>query len=345
MTIPNLSLEQLEAEYQIDQDRLFDNLLWKLNNHRNVILLADQDRGVKEYVYELGFQLTEKNPDIHICYMDISPVRTSGAFLELFVTALSHSFPEVIPAMEIDNGNINILKLPALIAKRERINVAVFLANTHLFHQFKDAIPFLMTLKLRLKNQKKCVFCLHGNNTPYFRDLVYYPGPLSGLGQPSVLKHNPLKQRSTSIRKFFHVYHKNIGYRTSLQLSYVVDNHPFYLKLLAWHALIRTQNTCTMAIIDKALTDLVHHYDYIFSKIVENLTEKQISFLKALVEGSQKLYSEAIRDEYQLGSSSNIARIKLSLEQKDIICTRYGEFCFIDPLFREWLERCYFGRQ
>jgi hypothetical protein len=343
MAIPFLSLDQLDAGYRIEQDWLFDKLLGKLNEHRNLVLSADRGWGVHEYVSELGFQLSEKNPDIHICYMDMNQVRSPGSFLELFAAALSQRFPEVISRMEIEGSSINPLKLPAFIAQRKRIRIAVFLANAHLLHRFRDP-TFLRMLKMKLKNQKNCVFCLYGNNTPYFRDLTKYPGPLSGLGQLFDLRHNPLKNRSASIRKLFHDHHKNIGFKTSFHMSYVVDNHPFYLKLLAWHALIRTDHTCTLAVVEQALTDLVHHFDYRFYKIAESLTPKQIIYLKALMEGNQKLFSKATRDEYQLGSTSNIARIKISLEKKEMIHTRYGEIGFTDPIFREWLQRRYFVR-
>ncbi len=89
---------------------------------------------------------------------------------------------------------------------------------------------------------------------------------------------------------------------------------------------------------------IIHHFNYRFNRIVESLTPKQISFLKALVEGNQKLYSKATRDEYQLGSTSNSARIKQSLEIKEIISTVNMESVFTDPIFREWLRRHYFGR-
>ncbi|MEN8229874.1 MAG: hypothetical protein ABFS38_17060 [Bacteroidota bacterium] len=344
MSTTFLSFEQLNEVYKIEQDWLFEKLLGKLNAHRHLILTADQGWGVQEYVRELGFQLAEKNSDILTCYMDLKPARSPTSFLELFVAALSHKFPEEISCMEIDNSSMDMLKLPALIAKRKKIRVALFIANSHLFHRFRDPIPFLRTLKLKLRNQKNSVFCLYGNNNPYFRELVHYPGPLSGLGQLFELKHNPLKHRSASIRKLFHDHDKNIGYTTSVRMSYMVDNHPFCLKLLVWHALIRTDHTCTVAIIEKALYDLIHHFDYSFYKIVESLTPKQLGFLKALTEGNQKLYSKATREQYQLGSTSNVARIKLSLERKEIIDTKNMDSIFTDPFFREWLRRCYFGR-
>ena len=142
MTTPFYSLEQLDAMHKIEQDWLFEKLLDKLNAHKHLILSADQDWGIKEYVSELGFQLAEKNQDIQICYMDIKPAHCLTSFLELFTAALSHRFPEVISRMEIDISSTDTLKLPALIAQRKKIRVAVFLANSHLFHKFKDRRTF-----------------------------------------------------------------------------------------------------------------------------------------------------------------------------------------------------------
>ena len=94
---------------------------------------------------------------------------------------------------------------------------------------------------------------------------------------------------------------------------------------------------------EEALNDLIHHFNHRFYKIAESLTPKQIRFLKALVEGNQELYSKATRDEYQLGSTSNIARIKQSFERKEMISTGNMESVFTDPIFREWLRCHYFG--
>ena len=41
------------------------------------------------------------------------------------------------------------------------------------------------------------------------------------------------------------------------------------------------------------LDDLIHHFDHHFQRIIERLTPKQISFLKAMVDGNLRLYSEA----------------------------------------------------
>ena len=338
-----LSLEQLSQVFKIEQDWLFEKLLGKLNSNTSLILAADQGFGIQEYLSELGFQLEVKNREFHTCYVDLKPAQSPTAFLELYVAALSFRFPDVTSSLSINWKSLDVLKLPGIIAKRKKIRIAVFLVNSHLFHRFRDRNHFLRMVKLNLKSQRNSVFCICGNNNPNFRNLVKYPGPLSGMGLYYELHHNPLNHRTSFIKKLFHDHGKNIGISTSVQLSNMVDNHPFYLKLLVWHALIKTHHNCTTGIIGKALNDLIHHFDDHFYNIVEKLTTKQLGFLRALMEGNQKLYSQATREAYQLGSTNNVARIKLSLQKKEIIKSGKMLCGFTDPLFREWLRRHYFS--
>ncbi len=351
MTESFLSFEQMAELYTFERDWLFEKFLTKLNTHKHLILTADQHWGIQDYVKELGFQLEEKHRDIQICYVDVRFAQTSASFLKLFQISLSHKFQD-LESLEEATHSLASLKMPAIIARKKGIRVGVFLSNCHLFHRFKDAESFLRTLRLYFKNQKNCIFCLYGNDTSYLRDMFHAPGPLVGLGQLFELKHDPTKHRSASIRKLFHDHNKRISYTTSIQMSYAVDNHPVYLKLLAWHALIRTRNQCTMKIVDKALIDLILHFEHHFRVTTDTLTVKQLNFLKARIEVGYKLCSEAILKAYQLGSSSNVARIKQSLEKKEIIYTvkhnkaKYNtgshDTEFNDPVFREWLKIRYF---
>jgi hypothetical protein len=125
-------------------------------------------------------------------------------------------------------------------------------------------------------------------------------------------------------------------------MSMVMDNHPFYLKLLAWHALIRTRNQCTMKTVDKAMNDLILHFEHHFRKITETLTPMQLNFLRAFIEERTKLCSRAVLEAYHLGSSSNVDRIRQSLANKGIIDTGGHMPSFVDPVYREWLRIRYF---
>ena len=59
-----------------------------------------------------------------------------------------------------------------------------------------------------------------------------------------------IEDDTTNINLFLD-HNRSIGHATSQYMSYAVDNHPFYLKLLAWHALLRTRSTCTSVIVEK----------------------------------------------------------------------------------------------
>lgn len=345
MNTPILSLEHLAEVYKTEQDWLFEKLLKNLSSQRHLFLAADRGWGIQEYVNELRFQLGEKNPQIQTVYLDIRPAHSIQSFLELFTLALVNRFPEETSTMEIDSSSAAVLRLPEILAKRKKITLAVFMANAHLIHRFKDQTNFLRTLRLNLKNQKDCVYCFYGNNSPILRDMIRYSGPLAGLARLFELKHNPTKHRSASVRRLFHDQKKQIGYTTSLGMSFTMDNHPFYLKLLAWHALIMTRDTCTPDIVEKSINNLILHFEYSYYKIVERLTQNQLACLQALVEGSEKLYSRSTRDAYQLGTTSNVAKITTSLEKKDIIQIEKSRIVLTDPIFREWLRRRYFAGQ
>ena len=123
----------------------------------------------------------------------------------------------------------------------------------------------------------------------------------------------------------------------------MVKNHPTYLKILVWHAFIRTQNTCTISIAERAMNEMIFHYNFHFFKMIEQLTPNHISFLKALLEGNQQLYSKETREKYQLGSSSNVAKIKRGLQLKEILNAGNRDIEIADPIFQLWLQRHYFS--
>jgi hypothetical protein len=342
MTHPFLPFGQIADILTFEQDWLFEKFMTKLNSHRHLLLTADQKWGIRDYVRELGFQLEERHRDIQICYIDVGLAQTSTAFLNLFHTTLLHKFQGLESLTAVHPSGLASLRMPSAIARKKGVRVGVFLSNIHLFHRYKDADFLLRELRLHFKKQDKCFFCLYGHDTAYLKGLVHAPGPLSGLGQLFELRHDPSKHRSARIRKLFHEHNKRIEFNTSIHMSYIVDNHPYYLKLLTWHTLIRTRNLCTIKTVDEALYDLLLHFEQHFLRIVESLTTRQLSFIKATIEVRFKLCSEAILNAYQLGTSSNVARLKKSLVNKDILDTTRHDTDFVDPVFREWLKIRYF---
>ena len=236
------------------------------------------------------------------------------------------------------------MRAPEKVAKMKRLALVIFIANAHLLLRFSQNFRFLRTLNLALKNQINCTYCLYGDRDSKFAELVRFPGAFMGFGQIFELRDISSSQLSVSIRKFFFNNDKRITQSASLKIAHLVDNNPFFTKLLLWHSINRTRHLCIDSTVETALEDLVHHYDQQFRKIVESLTQKQLKYLEAVMNGNRQLHSTKVRSEYKLGSTSNVSRLKQSLETRQIVRSDFGEHNFVDPLFREWLRTCYFER-
>lgn len=91
--------------------------------------------------------------------------------------------------------------------------------------------------------------------------------------------------------------------------------------------------------IDEAINDLLEQNKIFFQREVEQLTEFQLNFLKALANGVSSGFSrkEVIR-KYRLESSANIQSVKKSLLKKNLIDIDGQIFTFDDSLFKLWIR-------
>ncbi len=78
----------------------------------------------------------------------------------------------------------------------------------------------------------------------------------------------------------------------------------------------------------------------LFIQQTEHLTPYQLIFLYAMLDGiTSDFAKEDIREQYHLGSYSNIARIKTALIEKEMIDTNKGAVVFADPVLVLWMRR------
>ena len=73
---------------------------------------------------------------------------------------------------------------------------------------------------------------------------------------------------------------------------------------------------------------------------VESLTGYQMNFLRAIVAGIHTKFGEqTIRENFDLGSPSNVARLRNALIEKDLVESReHGELYITDPVFELWFR-------
>ena len=79
--------------------------------------------------------------------------------------------------------------------------------------------------------------------------------------------------------------------------------------------------------------------------MVNDLTDHQLSFVKAILDGVVKFSASDVIEKYRLNSSANVRRVKDALKKKEIITfNEKDEPVILDPLFEYWITKIYFER-
>ena len=97
------------------------------------------------------------------------------------------------------------------------------------------------------------------------------------------------------------------------------------------------------AILVDALSALMSVHEPRFKVLVNDLTDHQLSLLKAVLDGVTKFSASDVIEKYRLNSSANVRRVKDALRKKEIITfDEKDEPVILDPLFEYWVSTYYF---
>ncbi|MBK9592506.1 MAG: hypothetical protein IPO32_13765 [Crocinitomicaceae bacterium] len=91
----------------------------------------------------------------------------------------------------------------------------------------------------------------------------------------------------------------------------------------------------------KSLEELLLMNDLLFQKETDLLSNKQLNFLRAMVDEVQQFSTADVIRKYNLGSSANVVRVRKALVDKEVIDIYGNTMEFIDPLFKQWMKRVY----
>jgi len=115
-----------------------------------------------------------------------------------------------------------------------------------------------------------------------------------------------------------------------------------YVQQLAQQSWLRTNEKCSSEIIHDAHESIIDQLSLLFQSKTEELTNNQINFLKAMLEGVKQLSSKETLEAYNLGTSANVNRTKNSLENKEIIDLSGNDITLLNPMYKSWLKSRYF---
>ena len=105
-----------------------------------------------------------------------------------------------------------------------------------------------------------------------------------------------------------------------------------------------TRGYINEGVLMQALKILISIHEPRFMSIVNDLTDHQLSLLKAVLDGVVKFSASDVIEKYGLNSSANVRRVKDALKKKEVLTfNEKDEPVILDPLFEYWVSKMYFG--
>ncbi len=239
------------------------------------------------------------------------------------------------------NSIRDILDLPQRIATMKKRRVVVCIDEFQQIAEFPDSKNFQKKLRSVWQLQDMTTYCLFGSKMHIMSGLFSKQSmPFYKFGDVLFLNKIPEKEWIDYICSRFEAGKKKITTQLASKICQHVSNHSSYVQQLAWLVWLKTDYQANEHHIEEALTDLLEQNSMFYSSLVENLTTYQLNFLRAMIDGVTEGFStSAVLAKYNLGTSSNVARIRKSLEDKEIVDLSGKTVNFLDPVFSVWLKR------
>ena len=104
-----------------------------------------------------------------------------------------------------------------------------------------------------------------------------------------------------------------------------------------------TRGYINEGILMQALKILISIHEPRFMAIVNDLTDHQLSLLRAVLDGVVKFSASDVIEKYALNSSANVRRVKDALKKKEVLTfNEKDEPVILDPLFEYWVGKTFF---
>lgn len=268
-----------------------------------------------------------------------------------FLTRLSPKVSYHLPSMEEFSVSLGItprthkpeeiLQLPEIIAKKKNIHLIICIDEFQQIGEFSDSLTVQKRMRSVWQHQEHVNYCLFGSKKHLLQNMFLKSSyPFYKFGD--IIPLDPIPEGSwlPYLQQGFQSWDKELPKDIAHQLCQMVQLHPSYVQQLAWLTLLNTDKVVSEANLQQGLDDLINENSALFIQQTEHLTPYQLNFLNAMLNGVESDFAkEATRGQYQLGSYSNIARVKTALIEKELIDTEKGKIVFADPVFPLWLQR------
>ena len=127
-----------------------------------------------------------------------------------------------------------------------------------------------------------------------------------------------------------------------MQICEAVDSYPSYVQHLSSILLnhLPQGGTVTEDMMPSAVSELISTNEALYMQQIEPLSGYQMNLLKAIVSGIHSGYNEKrVRSQFDLGSPSNMVRLRSALIERDLIYSEMRQLYITDPVFALWFRK------
>lgn len=243
---------------------------------------------------------------------------------------------------ERDDAEDEILSLPQKIAEKKGKKIIVCLDEFQQIAEFPSSVDFQKKLRSVWQHQQDVTYCMFGSKKHLMENFFSNKSmPFFKFGDMMFLKKIEITEWIPFICRNFSNTGKSISEKQAERICNVTACQSSYVQQLSWITWYKTEGTTTDKNIDSAIDDLMEQNKTFFQSDVEQLTELQYNFMRAVADGvTQGFTRKDILRKYRLESSANVQAIKKAMISKDLIyMDDDGNIQFNDPLFSLWVRK------
>lgn len=272
----------------------------------------------KEFLY----RLTPK--------ISFSPEPNSDFSISLGITPKTHTPEEV-------------LQMAETIAIKRKKRIVICIDEFQQIGEMSNSKQIQARLRTVWQHQKHVSYCLFGSKHHLMSTIFLHRSmPFFQFGDTISLNKIATEDWVEYIVSHFADGKRTISHALAEEICKFTENYSAYVQQLAWlvFTLKEEGETVTENDVRQAENDLLATNNILFMQMIEPLSEFQLNFLRAIVSGIKKDFGlSEVREEYNLGSYSNITRLKTALLERDLIEKKETELVITDPIFAKWLKR------
>ena len=338
----------------------------------NTILLSPRRWGKSSLVWNTAQRILRADKQIRFCFIDLFNVRTEQEFYETYarelikasetrwedrVRSVRKFFTRIIPQISLPvdprhditlqfewksvrQSPDEIIDLAENICRSKKIRMVVCLDEFQNLAFFRDPVGFQKKLRAHWQKHRLTTYCLYGSKRQMLASLFESPSmPFYKFGDVIFLSRISRDHWVTFISERFRKTGKTISAPLAGRIAGIMEDHPYFVQQLAQETWQYCRKNCEPEHIEQALDSLLRKLSILYHRETDLLSNGQVNFLRALCDGVIRFSSRDVLEQYRLGSSAAVVKIKKALEQKEVIDTFEEDAAFADPLYRCWFQR------